>query len=206
MRGWDRARAAGDALLRRHQPLDRGRLHRRLRAQSAARRGRDRPAIRAASPTAMPNRLIVTLADRCSAATAAWSRGRRDGPGQLTVESRPVPPRSRVMPAPGTPDERDASDADRDRPDRRDRRGRRRRAAHPGRRRRRRRHARRPAVRPVRSARAPHLRDRPARLGRGADRARGSAMSSSSTRSATAAATRGPATPARTWSRSAISR
>ena len=51
---------------------------------------------------------------------------------------------------------------------------------------------RRPAVRPVRSAVAPHLRDRPARLGRGADRAAASAMSSSSTRSATAAATRGP--------------
>ena len=61
--------------------------------------------------------------------------------------------------------------ADRDRADRRDRRGRGRRAGDPGRRRRRQgRDARRPAVRPVRSAGAPHLRDRPARLGRGADR------------------------------------
>ena len=48
VRGWDRARAAGHALLRRHQPLDRGRLHHRLRAQSAAAtRRRSRRTIRA---------------------------------------------------------------------------------------------------------------------------------------------------------------
>ena len=79
--------------------------------------------------------------------------------------------------------------------------------AHPGRGRRRQgRDPRRAAVRSVRSARASHLRDRPARLGQRADRRSPSAMSSSSTPSATAAATRAPTTPARTWSRSAISR
>ena len=52
--------------------------------------------------------------------------------------------------------------------------------------------ARRTAVRPVRPAGAPHLRDRPARLGRGSRPACASAMSSSSTRSATAAAMPGP--------------
>ena len=73
VRAWDRANAAGGALLCGHQPLDRRRVRHRLRAQSAARRDADcaraarcladrdaEPAHRDASPTA------------CSAATAAW--------------------------------------------------------------------------------------------------------------------------------------
>ena len=48
--GWDRRRADRRPLLRRHQPVDRGRLHRALRRQSVARRGRDR----AAPPLAPP--------------------------------------------------------------------------------------------------------------------------------------------------------
>ena len=64
VRAWDRARAAGGALLCGHQPLDRGRVRHRLRAQSAARRGEIARALRDASPTATPNIRIVTLADR----------------------------------------------------------------------------------------------------------------------------------------------
>ena len=58
-------RAGGDALLCRHQPLDRERLRQRLRAQPAPRRGeRLAQALRRASPTATPNIRIVSLADR----------------------------------------------------------------------------------------------------------------------------------------------
>ncbi len=57
-------RAAGGALLRRHQPLDRGRLRGRLRAQSRPRRAGDRARAAPASPTATPNARIVSLADR----------------------------------------------------------------------------------------------------------------------------------------------
>ena len=42
VRGWDRRDAARRALLCRHQPLDRERLHRGLRAQPAARRTQHR--------------------------------------------------------------------------------------------------------------------------------------------------------------------
>ena len=74
-RGWDRADADGRALLCRHQPLDRRRLRRRLRAQSRAatelqiaQELRRRSAHRLAQP---PHR--VDRRRRCSAATAAWS-------------------------------------------------------------------------------------------------------------------------------------
>ena len=49
-------RADGGALLCRHQPLDRERLRRRLHAQSAPRRDRDRPA----DPRPLPDRVTRT--------------------------------------------------------------------------------------------------------------------------------------------------
>ena len=56
--------AAGRALLCRHQPLDRGRLRRRLRAQSRPRRNcRSRRSCADARDTASPNRRIVSIAD-----------------------------------------------------------------------------------------------------------------------------------------------
>ena len=66
-------RAAGGALLCRHQPLHRERLRRRLRAQSAiATRSRSRRQIRAASPIATPNRPHRRpRRPCCSGATAA---------------------------------------------------------------------------------------------------------------------------------------
>ena len=163
-------------------------------------------ALRDASPTAMPNIRIVSLADACSGATAAWSRRSESiGPGIASLCERAVPARSRVTPKTGHG--RHRPHADRNRADRRDRRGGGRRAGDPGGGRRRERRGRAPACRSARSIR---WRTAPSRSGcaRGSRRrpACASAMSSSSTRSATAAATSRRPTPARTSSRSAISR
>ena len=88
---WDRAAAAGDPLLRRHQPLDRGGLHHRLRAiAQAATKPRSRSRLRAASRTASPNPRLVALADdflgrrgRMKAAIA------KIGYGDFTEEAAP---------------------------------------------------------------------------------------------------------------------
>ena len=90
VRGWDRAAPHGGALLCRHQPLHGERLCRRLRAQPA----RDEIAIarqiRAASPIAQPNRLIVGLADRLLGRDGRMLRALDEmGPGSMMVEGRP---------------------------------------------------------------------------------------------------------------------
>ena len=69
-------------MLRRRQPLDRRRLHRRLRAEPQRDELEIARVIRAASPTATPNARLVALADealgrsgRMTAAIAAIGRG-----------------------------------------------------------------------------------------------------------------------------------
>ena len=83
-------RAAGGPLLCRHQPLDRERLCRRLRTQSASRRISIARQIRAASPIASPNRLIVSLADKALGREGRMLRALDEmGPGSMLVEGRP---------------------------------------------------------------------------------------------------------------------
>ena len=79
--------ADGGALLRRHQPLDRRRLCGGLRAQSAARRARDRlGASGAPRAPRSPMRASSRSPTACSGATAAWC-------GRSRPSARPTPPR-----------------------------------------------------------------------------------------------------------------
>ena len=83
-RGWDRADAAGRALLCRHQPLDRGRVRDRLRAQSrpAPNCGSRRSCGSAPTPP-RPTAASCRSPTTCSAATAAWStRSMPSGPAR----------------------------------------------------------------------------------------------------------------------------
>ena len=90
-RGWDRSDAAGRALLCRHQPLDRGRVRDRLRAQPArAPNCRSRRSCGSAPTPPRPTAASCRSPTTCSAATAAWSTpSKRSGP------ARPPPRRSR---------------------------------------------------------------------------------------------------------------
>src|SRR6202035_708167 len=91
-------RAAGGALLCRHQPLDRERLCRGLSAQSASRRNLDR----AANSRGLADR-AAEPADRrpgrqgAGAGRAHAPRARRNGSGQHVGRGPPVPHRSRLM-------------------------------------------------------------------------------------------------------------
>ena len=67
-------RAHGGALFCRHQPLDRRRLRRGLRARSAARRMQIAWDIRRASRTAMPNARMGRWPTTCSSATDGMIR------------------------------------------------------------------------------------------------------------------------------------
>src|SRR5258708_14369040 len=74
--------------------------------------------IRAASPIASPNRLIVSLADKALGREGRMLRALDEmGPGSMMVEGRPFRIDLEGCAQP-TPDERKPSDADRDRPDR----------------------------------------------------------------------------------------
>ena len=75
VRRWDRATPLVVHCYAGYQPLDRGRVRHRLRAQSERDEAAIARALRDASPTAMPNiRIVVASPTACWAAMAAWSR------------------------------------------------------------------------------------------------------------------------------------
>ena len=78
-------------MLCRHQPLDRERLCRGLRCSiRIATKSQIARQIRAASPIASPNRLIVSLADRALGREGRMLRALDEmGPGSMMVEGHP---------------------------------------------------------------------------------------------------------------------